>query len=146
MFWMHACPIRGQVGRGWAIKFKSFLGPVKWHRAHRRVPFGAQKFQGPTPSHLPSLWICTHPKHYARGCINHMCINNYYLCQMLNVKCVNRRRIINTYRVKISSLYSNIFWLDNKTSSADGYYHVRGGGYPNPYKTDRILIEAYGLK
>jgi hypothetical protein len=39
-----------------ALEFKSFLGPVKWHRADRRVPFGAQKnqdFQGPTPSHLP---------------------------------------------------------------------------------------------
>ncbi len=35
-------------------------------------------FQGSTPSHLPSLWICTHPKHYARGCINHRCINSYY--------------------------------------------------------------------
>ncbi len=32
------------------------LGPVKWHQANRRVPFGAQKnrdFQGPTPSHFP---------------------------------------------------------------------------------------------
>jgi hypothetical protein len=32
------------------------LGPMKWHRADRRVPFGAQKtrdFQGPTPSHFP---------------------------------------------------------------------------------------------
>ncbi len=31
------------------------LGPVKWHRAVRRVPFGPKKspdFQGPTPSHL----------------------------------------------------------------------------------------------
>jgi hypothetical protein len=26
-------------------------------------------FQGPTPSHSPSEWISTHPKHYARGCI-----------------------------------------------------------------------------
>ncbi len=38
---------------GWALEIKNFLGPVKRHRAIRRVPFGAQKsqdFQGPTPS------------------------------------------------------------------------------------------------
>ncbi len=33
MFWMRAYPLRGEVGRGWALKFSSFLGPVKWHRA-----------------------------------------------------------------------------------------------------------------
>jgi hypothetical protein len=27
----------------WALEIESFLGPVKWHRADRRVPFGAQK-------------------------------------------------------------------------------------------------------
>ncbi len=28
-------------GRGlWALEIESFLGPVKWHRADRRVPFG----------------------------------------------------------------------------------------------------------
>ncbi len=32
------------------------------------------EFQGPTPSHFPKLWICTHPNHYAQGCINHRCI------------------------------------------------------------------------
>ncbi len=41
MFWMRAYPLRGQVGGGWALAFESFLGPVKWHRADRRVPFGA---------------------------------------------------------------------------------------------------------
>ncbi len=34
---------RGQVGRGWALDIETFLGPVKWHWAVRRVPFGAQK-------------------------------------------------------------------------------------------------------
>ncbi len=32
-----------------------FSGPVKWHQAVMRMPFGAQKsrdLQGPTPSHL----------------------------------------------------------------------------------------------
>jgi hypothetical protein len=43
MFWMRAYPLRGEVGGGWALEFESFLGPVKWHRADRRVPFGAQK-------------------------------------------------------------------------------------------------------
>jgi hypothetical protein len=48
--------VLGGSGPSRANKFESFLGPVKWHRADRRVPFGAQKtreFQGPTPSHLP---------------------------------------------------------------------------------------------
>ena len=53
MFWMGAYTLRGEVGGGWALEFPSFLGPVKWERADRRVPFGAQKtreFQGPTGS------------------------------------------------------------------------------------------------
>ncbi len=56
MFWMRAYPLQGQVGGGWALELESLLGPVKWDRADRRVPFGAQKtqkLQGPTPSHLP---------------------------------------------------------------------------------------------
>jgi hypothetical protein len=40
MFWMHAYPLRGDVGGGRALEFSSFLGPVKWHQADRRVPFG----------------------------------------------------------------------------------------------------------
>ena len=40
---MRATPLRGQVGGGWALEIESFLGPVKWHRVDRRVPFGAQK-------------------------------------------------------------------------------------------------------
>jgi hypothetical protein len=43
MFWMRAYPLRGQVRGGWALEIESFLGPVKWHRADRRVPLGAQK-------------------------------------------------------------------------------------------------------
>ncbi len=56
MFWMPTYPLRGEVGGGWTLEFKSFFGPVKWHPADRRVPFGAQK---------------------TRGCINHRCINSY---------------------------------------------------------------------
>jgi hypothetical protein len=46
MFWMRAYPLRGEVGGGWALEFESFLGPMKWHRADRRVPFRAQKTRG----------------------------------------------------------------------------------------------------
>jgi hypothetical protein len=41
MFWIHAYPLLGEVGGGWALEFESFLGLVKWHRANRRVPFWA---------------------------------------------------------------------------------------------------------
>ncbi len=41
--WMRAYPILGQVEGGRALEFESFLGPGKWHRADRRVPFEAQK-------------------------------------------------------------------------------------------------------
>ncbi len=40
---MRANPLRGQVGGDWALEIDTFLGPVKWHRAVKRVPFGAQK-------------------------------------------------------------------------------------------------------
>ncbi len=40
---MRANSLRGQVGGGWVLEIETFLGPVKWHRAVRRVPFGAQK-------------------------------------------------------------------------------------------------------
>jgi hypothetical protein len=43
MLLMRANPLRGQVGGSWALEIETFLGPVKWHRAVRRVPFGAQK-------------------------------------------------------------------------------------------------------
>ena len=31
------------MGGGWVLEIESFLGPVKWHRDDKRVPFGAQK-------------------------------------------------------------------------------------------------------
>jgi hypothetical protein len=43
MFLMRTDPLRGQVGGGWALEIETFLAPLKWHRAVRRVPFGAQK-------------------------------------------------------------------------------------------------------
>jgi hypothetical protein len=45
MFLMQADTLCGEVGGGWALEMESFLGPVKWHRADRRVPFGAQKLE-----------------------------------------------------------------------------------------------------
>jgi hypothetical protein len=43
MFLMRADPLRGQVGGVCALEIETFLGPVKRHRAVRRVPFRAQK-------------------------------------------------------------------------------------------------------
>ncbi len=44
MLLMRADPLRGQVGGGWALEIWSFLGPVKCHRADRRVPFGVESW------------------------------------------------------------------------------------------------------
>jgi hypothetical protein len=55
-----AYPLRGQVG-GWALEIEGFMGPVKWHRAERRVPFGAQKtrtVQTSTGSCCPDTFRC----------------------------------------------------------------------------------------
>jgi hypothetical protein len=46
MFWRRGYTLRGEVGGGWALEFPSFLGPVKWHPADRRVPFGALQLGG----------------------------------------------------------------------------------------------------
>jgi hypothetical protein len=49
---MRAAFITWQVRGGWALEIETFLGPVKWHRADRPVPFGTQKsrfLQGTTP-------------------------------------------------------------------------------------------------
>jgi hypothetical protein len=54
MFWMRVYPLRGQVGGGWALEFESFLSPVKWHQADRRVPFGAQKLKISRAQPLPT--------------------------------------------------------------------------------------------
>jgi hypothetical protein len=39
---MRADPLRGQVGEAWALEIETFSGLVKWHRAVRRMPFGAK--------------------------------------------------------------------------------------------------------
>ncbi len=43
MLLMRAATITWASGRGLGPGNRAFLGPVKWHRADRRVPFGAQK-------------------------------------------------------------------------------------------------------
>jgi hypothetical protein len=49
MFWIRAYKLRGEVGGGWALEFPSFLGPVKWERADRRVPFWGPYLRIPYP-------------------------------------------------------------------------------------------------
>jgi hypothetical protein len=53
MFWMCAYPSLGEVGGGWALEFSSFLGPVKWHRADRRVPSECRLPRRPETSSTP---------------------------------------------------------------------------------------------
>jgi hypothetical protein len=45
MFLMRADPLRDQVGGVCALEIETFLGPVKRHRAVRRVTFRAQKVE-----------------------------------------------------------------------------------------------------
>jgi hypothetical protein len=40
---MRADPLRGHVEGSWALEINTFLSPMKWQRAVRRVPLGAQK-------------------------------------------------------------------------------------------------------
>jgi hypothetical protein len=42
MLLMWANPLLAQVWGGWALEIETFLGIVKWHRAVRQVPYGAQ--------------------------------------------------------------------------------------------------------
>ncbi len=50
---MRTNPSRGQVGGRLGPGNQDFLGPVKWHRAVRRVLFGAQKVEISRPNPLP---------------------------------------------------------------------------------------------
>ncbi len=45
MVLMRADPLQGQVGRGWALEIETFLGPVTWHRAVKRVQLRPQKIE-----------------------------------------------------------------------------------------------------
>jgi hypothetical protein len=46
MLLLRPASITRASGRGLGPGNREFLGPVKWHRADRRVPFGAQKTRG----------------------------------------------------------------------------------------------------
>ncbi len=79
MFWMRAYPW-GQVGGGWALEFESFSGPVKWHRADRRVPFGAQKnsrIPGPIPLPLAQVMDMHASKTLCTGLYKHGCTGGF---------------------------------------------------------------------
>ncbi len=77
---MRAYPLLGQVGGGWAPGILEFFGP-QMALAYRldAVSQGLKNSRIPGPNALPlaltMFTLCTHPKHYARGCINHRCIN-----------------------------------------------------------------------
>ncbi len=63
MLLMRANLLRGQLGSGWALEIETFLGPLKWHQAVRRVPFGAQK-RAPRLTH--ALRCCDYPRPVCR--------------------------------------------------------------------------------
>jgi hypothetical protein len=63
MLLMRAASITWARRRVLGLGNPDFLGPLKWHRANRQVPYGAQK----SPKSL-------HQKHYAQGRINYRCI------------------------------------------------------------------------
>jgi hypothetical protein len=116
MFWMRAYPLRGEVGGGWALEFPRFLGP-KWNLPINSFPFHrAQKtlkFQGLTPSHFPTLWICTHPKHYARGCINHRCINSYYMLSILTFYTSRFQSTSNFLKEQCHEIFVSVFFHES---------------------------------
>ncbi len=59
------------------------FAPINHIKKQVRMLFQGSKnldFQGPPlPMALVMYSICTHQKHYARGRINHRCINSYYV-------------------------------------------------------------------
>ncbi len=67
-------------GRGLGPGNLDFFGPQMVLAYWLDAISQAQKsldFQDPTPSHLPSNWICLHQKNYVLGYINHRSINSY---------------------------------------------------------------------
>ncbi len=69
MFLMQADTLRRQVGGGWALEIESFLGPVKWHRAHIIIIYA--------PMICPSNGSACIKNHYAKGHINLRCIGGF---------------------------------------------------------------------
>ncbi len=73
------------MGNAFEFELSSFLGP-KWHLPIGSMPFHrAQKLsisRAQPPPTCPGNGCCPHQKHYARGRINHRCINSYFIYQM----------------------------------------------------------------
>ncbi len=68
-------------GRVGPSRIASFLGPVKWHRADRRVPIQAQKnsrFPGPNPLPLAQVMYMHESKILCTGLYrNHGCVGGF---------------------------------------------------------------------
>jgi hypothetical protein len=125
MFWMRAYPLRGQVGGDRAQKIESFLGPVKWHRADRRVPFGAQKtrtystlFNTSSSAALRFLCVgkwCYRNRTVATFCIDSLTINLLADCLHLHVlfiiRSVNCSSRLKIFRFPIRAHYTAIVSL-----------------------------------
>jgi hypothetical protein len=77
MFLMRPAPLQRQVGGGWGLEIERFLGPVKWHRADRGMPFGAQKLEisrAQPPPTCQSNGSAGIKNHFVSGLKNHRCI------------------------------------------------------------------------
>jgi hypothetical protein len=48
-FYAGSIHYEGKWEGSWALEIETFLGPVKWHRADRRVPFRAPKSRAEQP-------------------------------------------------------------------------------------------------
>ncbi len=83
MFWMRAYPLRGQVGGGWALEFKSFFnffGPCEMALSRKASAIWGPKnsrFPGPNPLPLAQIMDMHESKTLCTGCINHRCIGGF---------------------------------------------------------------------
>jgi hypothetical protein len=108
MFWMGAYTLRGEVGGGWALEFPRFLGPVKWERADRRVPFWAQGENDKRQKHfyfrkVSGLLKSLGYSKKATGTWQTFGLENYFAyCSTshLHVFYVQSRRTVSVYTVK----------------------------------------------
>ena len=97
MFFMRADPLRGQVGGGWALEIETFLGPVKWHQAVRRVPFGAQKVERkksfPCIGRIASTYARTDLESFdeEKACPTHTADLACNSCTTLGIECYKDR-------------------------------------------------------
>ncbi len=72
MLFMWAASFTRVNGRGLSPGNREFLGPVKWHRADRQVPFGAEKnsrFPGPNPLPIAQVMDAARIKSITHGAV-----------------------------------------------------------------------------